>query len=123
MLLKVTDFKSDHWRRDFRKVKKKLRSQNIPFTIKKTPEFGTIVYSLWADDEHIDKARNLAAAYFAKKPEVVRLNERVENLANKFGDEWVYALIAIFIVYPKKHPLYFAVALLVILAMVLPPMV
>jgi len=123
MLLKVIDFKGHNWQRDFRVVKKKMRSKKLPFTIKKTPDYGTILYSIWADDGYIDEARDLVALYYSKKPEVVSMNQRVETLAEAFEDEWIYALMALFIYYPRKHPFYFTAILIVILAMVLFPLV
>jgi len=123
MLLRVIDFKGNNWQRDFRVVKKKLRGKKVPFTIKKTPDDGTILYSIWADEEYIDEARDLVALYYSKKPEIVSMNQRVESLAEAFEDEWIYALIALFIYYPKKHPLYFTAILIVILAMVFFPLV
>ncbi len=123
MLLKVIDFKGNNWRRDYRVIKKKLRSEKVPFTIKKLPEYETIMHSLWVDDEYIDKARELVAAYYSMKPEVVEKNKRVDKLARQFEDEWIYTLLAIFIYYPRKHPFYFGVILLVILAMVLFPVI
>jgi hypothetical protein len=123
MLLKVIDFNGNHWRRDYRKIKKILRNEKVPFTIKKLPEYETLMHSLWVDDEYLDKAIVLVEAYYSKKPEILRKNARVKKLSKEFEEEWIFTLIAIFIYYPKKHPVYFGVILLVILAMVLFPII
>lgn len=114
MLLTIVELKGNDWQRDFRALKKKLRTANIPYTVKKEPRDSFLYYSLCSEPEYIDEARNIAAEYYAMKPEVIKRNRRVNQLATELGQDWFYIIIAMLIHFPRKYPFWTLIVLILL---------
>ena len=119
----VIEFNPYNWRPHYRNIKKLLRKNRVPYKTKKRATDQGLLQSIWADENHIEKARELVSSYDIKDPYIIAQEERVEKLSKEFEKDWYWYLVAIFVRYPVAHPWYFLVTLVLVLTIILFPFV
>ena len=117
----IREFTEYDWYPNYKKIKKCLRKEKIPFVVKKTPDQDGLIYSIWVDEYHIDKAKCVVATQYKNNKKLISQENKVEKLTKNFEGNLPYNIFYYSYLKIIKSPLLFFLILLFILAMALYP--
>ena len=115
------EFTKHDWYPNYRQIKKKLRKNKLPFTIRKLSTENGLLHSIWSTTEHIEQVRDLVNKHYLNDPMIRNQIYRTEALAQEFEDKWIKNIFSTLTVKALNHPVLFIGAAIAVLAMVLFP--
>jgi len=119
----VIEFGPYNWHPHYKNIKKILRNNRVPFIAKKRAIEQGILHSIWADEKHIEKARELVSSYEIKDSFSVAEEERVEKISKEFEANWFWYITVLFIRYPITNPWIFLILFILVITIVVVPLV
>ncbi len=115
------EFIEHDWFPHYKKIKKILRKEGIPFTVRKQVSDDGLIHSIWSSEEYIEDATNVIQKYYSNDPRVKSSEARIEKYSKEFEETWLKSLI--FIAHGKFRSSSISALLIIILvlAMILFP--
>ena len=115
------EFTEQDWYPNYRKIKKGLRKNKLPFTIRKLSTENGVLHSIWSTSEYIEQIRELVSRHYLNDPKIRNQIYRTEALAQEFEDKWVKNILFTLTIKAINHPVLFIAVAIVIMSIVMFP--
>ena len=115
------EFTEQDWYPSYRKIKKELRKNKLPFTIRRLSTENGVLHSIWSTSEYIEQVRELVSRHYLNDPKIRNQIYRTEALAQEFEDKWVKNILFTLTIKAINHPALFIAVAIVIMSIVMFP--